>query len=388
MPSVTRRELLHGLGAVLAAENCGRADPAAAGDPLPGSLPLTWEGDLAERMMDGAHAFVERKIAESVKTREQFWKRDLSSVAAYEKSVEGNRRRLREILGVVDQRLPVRMERFGDDGDSPLVAETELYRVYQVRWPVLEGVSGEGLLLEPVGRREGQIVALPDADQSPEQICGLAPGVAPEKQFARRLAENGFQVVVPTLVDRTSRWSGNPDIRMTDQPHREWIYRQAYHMGRHVIGYEVQKVLAAVDWFERTRAGQGGDRGSGLWRGRAVSLLRRRRGHPDRRRAGERLFQLAAGRLVRAHLPQRLGVIAGVRRRGGRHPDRAARPGGRVQQGPRNPEPARKPENTGVRGGPRRVPPHRPPLRARCFNPGNWWPARTESRWVQVRRRQ
>jgi dienelactone hydrolase len=40
---------------------------------------------------------------------------------------------------------------------------------------------------------------------------------------------------------------------MTDQPHREWIYRQAFHMGRHVIGYEVQKVLAAVDWFKRKR---------------------------------------------------------------------------------------------------------------------------------------
>src|SRR5262249_30229845 len=34
------------------------------------------------------------------------------------------------------------------------------------------------------------------------------------------------------------------------------IYRQAYQMGRHVIGYEVQKVLAAVDWMKR-RAGSG-----------------------------------------------------------------------------------------------------------------------------------
>lgn len=58
---------------------------------------------------------------------------------------------------------------------------------------------------------------------------------------------------MPTLIDRTARWSGHPDIRLTDLPHREWIYRQAYHMGRHVIGYEVQKVLAAVDWFARQR---------------------------------------------------------------------------------------------------------------------------------------
>jgi cephalosporin-C deacetylase-like acetyl esterase len=36
-------------------------------------------------------------------------------------------------------------------------------------------------------------------------------------------------------------------VRYTNQPHREFIYRQAFEMGRHIIGYEVQKVLAAVD---------------------------------------------------------------------------------------------------------------------------------------------
>ena len=42
----------------------------------------------------------------------------------------------------------------------------------------------------------------------------------------------------------------------TNQTHREWIYRQAITFGRHVIGYEVQKVLAAVDWFARQDAGK------------------------------------------------------------------------------------------------------------------------------------
>ena len=78
-----------------------------------------------------------------------------------------------------------------------------------------------------------------------------------DAQFARRLAENGFRVVVPALVDRSDRWSGNADVAWTNQPHREWIYRQAYHMGRHIIGYEVQKVLAVVDWFKQ-RAGAKG----------------------------------------------------------------------------------------------------------------------------------
>ena len=226
--------------------------PARQVSTLPGTQPLTWEGDLSDRMMDGAHRFVERKIERSIQDRPQYWQRDLNSLSNYEKSVEPNRLRFTKIIGVVDARVPVRMERFGDDDNPALVARTDGYRIYQVRWPVFENVWGEGLLLQPAKPAIGHIIALPDADQTPEQIVGLTPGVATESQFARRLADNGFEVLVPVMIDRTARWSGHPDIRMTDQPHREWIYRQAFHMGRHVIGYEVQKVLAAVDWFTRT----------------------------------------------------------------------------------------------------------------------------------------
>jgi dienelactone hydrolase len=229
----------------------GPATPAAEPEAtLPGSRPLTVEGDLSAKMLEGLHRFVERKIDKSVQRRTQYWQRDVSSSEAYQKSIRPNRERFRGIIGVVDERLPVKMERFGDDGNPALVAETDKYRVYQVRWPVLIGVTGEGLLLEPRAKAVGHVVALPDADQTPEQIVGLAPGVPPKSQFARRLAENGFQVVVPTLVSRSFDFSGNPRIAMTNLSHREWIYRQAFHMGRHIIGYEVQKVLAAVDWLK------------------------------------------------------------------------------------------------------------------------------------------
>jgi dienelactone hydrolase len=201
-------------------------------------------------MMDGAHRFVERKIGESIEKRQLHWKRDFSSRQAYEASVEPNRQRFKKIIGVVDSRLPARMERFGDDENPALISETPLYRIFQVRWPVLEGVTGEGLLLEPKIVPTSYVVALPDADQTPEQLVGLATGIEREAQFARRLAERGVEVLVPVLIDRSSRWSGHPDFGQTDQPHREWIYRQAFVMGRHVIGYEVQKVLAAVDWFK------------------------------------------------------------------------------------------------------------------------------------------
>jgi dienelactone hydrolase len=219
-----------------------------------GAEPLVWEGELDVRMMDGLHVFIERKIAESIKHRSKYWQRAVRPGEDYAASVEPNRKRFRQMIGAVDPRVSEkkpRMESFGDDDSPALVAETDIYRVFQVRWPVLKDVHGEGLLLEPLNPPMGQVVALPDADQTPEQLAGLAAGIAPQSQFARHLVENGFRVVVPVLIDRSDEWSGSDLVAYTNQPHREWIYRQAYQMGRHVIGYEVAKVEAVVDWFRK-----------------------------------------------------------------------------------------------------------------------------------------
>jgi dienelactone hydrolase len=224
-------------------------------EPLPDTKPLTAEGDLAAQMVAGIDKYLMRELEASVEKRKAYWKPDYSSPEAYSRSVEPNREHLRRILGVVDRRVPFRdLEYIATTSQPALVAKASGYKVYAVRWPVLEGVDAEGLLLEPEGKPGACVVALPDADWTPEMLIGLAPGVSKESQFARRLAENGCRVLVPTLIDRNDTWSGNPKLgRMTNQPHREFIYRMAYEMGRHVIGYEVQKVLAAVDWFCREK---------------------------------------------------------------------------------------------------------------------------------------
>ena len=89
---MTRRELLQDIGLTLA---CSGVSIPAATRPetvvLEGTQPLLWEGDLSEKMMDGAHRYVEQKIAESVVTRQKYWHRDFSSHAAYNKSVQPNR---------------------------------------------------------------------------------------------------------------------------------------------------------------------------------------------------------------------------------------------------------------------------------------------------------
>src|SRR2546427_12532717 len=135
---------------------------------LPQTKPLEWEESaLYSRLMDGAHRFIERQITESVAKRSQFWSRDFSSPAAYAKSVQSNRVRFQTIIGALDPRLAVRMERFGDDAHPALVAETSRYRIYQVRWPVLDGLFGSGLLVEPKRSAVGRAVVLPDVEKTP-----------------------------------------------------------------------------------------------------------------------------------------------------------------------------------------------------------------------------
>src|ERR1035437_3769189 len=226
-----------------------------AQEVLPHTQPLTLQGDLSAQMVAGIDRLLTRLTAQSIGERQQYWQRDFSSAEAYDRSVQPNRERLRSIFGAVDARLPVTALEFMSSTSSPAkVGETESFTVHAVRWPVFEGVYAEGLWLQPKGECVASIVAIPDADQPPEMLVGLAPGLAPERQFARRLAENGCEVLVPVLIDRQDTWSGNAHIkRFTNLPNREWIYRQAYELGRHIIGYEVQKVSAAVDFFEGRR---------------------------------------------------------------------------------------------------------------------------------------
>ena len=229
--------------------------------PSSGSLPQTSalefpEEDLSGRMMDGAHRFVERQIADTQARSGRFWKYDRSSPAAWNASIEANRDRLREIIGVVDSRQPPAVERYGDAENPALVAETNRYRVYQARWPVLDGIWAEGLLVEPATRTpSAHLVVMPDAGQDPEQILGLAPGLPPARQYARILADSGCELLIPVVIRREPISTSDPQLEKSQQTWREWLYRQAFHMGRHPIGYDVQTVLAAVDGF-RARRGE------------------------------------------------------------------------------------------------------------------------------------
>src|SRR4029079_15215084 len=137
-----------------------------------------------------------------------------------------------------------------------LVGRSESYQIFAVRWPSVRDVHGEGLLLVPKGKPIANVIAIPDADQTPEQICGLAEGVPFASQFARRLAENGCRVLVPTVISREMAKRAPPGMPgRANLTNREFVYRPAFELGRHVVGYELQKILAGVDWFTKEASG-------------------------------------------------------------------------------------------------------------------------------------
>jgi len=239
-------------------EGAPHANSAAPAAILPGTAPLEMTGDLAAQMVEGIREYLVRATAEAAEKRASLWNPDFSSVQAYETSIAPNRKHLRRIIGAVDRRVKVcELRIVAATPASAEVAHGHAFKVYAVRWSVCDPpvgdsspLEGEGLLLEPLSAAVARVVAVPEADWTPEALVGLTSEVPSGAQFARRLAESGCQVIVPVLTNRRDDWSGIAGVKMTNLPHREWIYRMAFEVGRHVIGLEVQKILAAVDWFE------------------------------------------------------------------------------------------------------------------------------------------
>lgn len=225
-------------------------------DNLPKTQLITKDVDWTN-IIEGVKRYHLNRLDSLKSLREQYWNRDLSSEYNYSHSVEPNRENFRKILGAVDKREEVMLTKIAQ------VSETSKYKISEIKWNVLKEVFprpalqdwaeldvprqifGEGLLLEPKGISKGYIIAIPDADQMPEDLVGITNSVDSKSQFARHFAECGYTVVVPVIIDRSNRWS-----RGTNRTSRSWIYSQTHELGRTVAGYEVQKMEALIDWFE------------------------------------------------------------------------------------------------------------------------------------------
>src|SRR6266851_719403 len=111
--------------------------------PLNGTRALEMPGDPAEQMVEGITRYLIRQTNDGVSRRAP------------------SRERLRKILGVVDKRVTFAApELIATMASSALLTESTAFRVYAVRWPVLGGMTAEGLLYEPKGKTVARVVAL------------------------------------------------------------------------------------------------------------------------------------------------------------------------------------------------------------------------------------
>ncbi|MEZ6074842.1 MAG: hypothetical protein R3C56_03940 [Pirellulaceae bacterium] len=103
---------------------------------MQGTTPLTMEGDIAARLVEGVDRFLLQEIERSIALREQHFQRDFTSPVVYQRSLKPNRERLAHILGVRDERPAFdALEFVSSTSESHLVATGDGYKVYAVRWP-------------------------------------------------------------------------------------------------------------------------------------------------------------------------------------------------------------------------------------------------------------
>ena len=90
-----------------------------AEETLPGTKLLEEKGDLAALMVRGIHRYLEKERVTAEKQRPKKWKLDDASPEAYEKSIAPNRGRLKQLLGIVDDRVTFTDVTFQGGPNSP-----------------------------------------------------------------------------------------------------------------------------------------------------------------------------------------------------------------------------------------------------------------------------
>ena len=231
--------------------------------PLSGTAPLLITSDIASDLVDGVDRFLLKQIAESSRTRQTNWPSPRKPSAesttltdksgrTYTQAIEPLREDFARRIGLVDQRIspdewivesPIVLPSRTLDVDAAIASDDSL-KVLRVRWPVLEGWEANGLLLVPKEIRFGAVL-VPDAQHLPEQLCGLAENSSSDGLL---LARAGGLVVIPQVASR-HREARLGRAVMTDQ---EFLYRSAFILGRHLLGYHVQQNRSAIDLLAKS----------------------------------------------------------------------------------------------------------------------------------------
>lgn len=225
------------------------AQDVAAASPkvLPGTQPLEMEGDITSALVDGVDRFLLSQLDQAANSREKHWPALVNHDTTKPHPLAGE---LATIIGLRDARVAsprLTIERDPQSGTAYVSGKT--WHADLARWPVHTSVDATGLYVRPTQADiKFRAIVIPDAGQTPEQLIGGGVGQEQVMAWAASLAAVGGEVIVTTPVSR-HREARKGRAIMTDQ---EYLYRSAFELGRHVLGYQVNETLAAIDSLTAT----------------------------------------------------------------------------------------------------------------------------------------
>ncbi len=201
---------------------------------------------------DQMDRYFTRLVEEAAHTRMRQWRRDYSSLDAYRRSVAPNRTRFFEMISAFQD------ERTALEPHEEILVEDDSLTIRRVRLKIVPEVEAYGLLLMPRGAsgRMPAVIAQHGFGGSPETVAGLLQKDDEYRRFGRRLAERGYVVFAPRV--------------MNNAKDRSLLSRKALLTGKRLIGLEVWKIMRVVDYLwslpqvDRARVGMAGLSQGGL----------------------------------------------------------------------------------------------------------------------------
>ena len=179
------------------------------------------------------------QIAASPARRDQIWQPRFSSPAAYEDSIAKHREDLAMMLGL--------LELHPQKAEVMTLAEEQGARIEQITIGLEADFALRALLFIPAGAKYAPaVVAIPDADQSPEDFAGIREGMA-TALWLRELLATGVAVAIPRMVER--RADHALCIKAGGHDRRRMLWRLGFLVGRSLVGMEVQEVTALADYL-------------------------------------------------------------------------------------------------------------------------------------------
>ena len=197
------------------------------------------EGSIARAVKDRQNLLrkeMEDRLREEIldydSRRERFWQRDYSSLSAYAESVDDNRRRWADAVGVFEPKTR------GHDAHLDLWCDDEVMTAWWVTINLTGNLRGRAILALPKSRvgPVPLVIAQHGIGSSPERVFGLDDPTDIYKAYGRHLVEQGFAVVAP--------------MNITEAAPRARMERLCKLLGKTLWGLEILRTKRLLDYLE------------------------------------------------------------------------------------------------------------------------------------------